>query len=184
MKTLKEELLNHLSTNKSKSRTNTSKRKRNAGDRDAHIEPCIRMIHNRLTTQRIRDKSETNAYRDYAKWRDGVVINQNNYASYRCACTEAPNSCSDNETLSPATVTVRDKRTDKCRTANELVSSRRLDCDEQCDSESELIAHFPSTPCFVCVCVCTNGNFARLSVFLTSITRNIGKNTTCRHSFK
>lgn len=149
---LKEELLNL--GGKHRTRTNTSKRKRNAGECSAQIEPSIRMIHNRLTTtQRIRDKSETNAYRDYAKWRDGVTINQNNYASYRGACTAAPNSCCDNETLSPATGTGCDKSPDKCRTVNELVSSRRLDCDERCASESELIAHFFHLICVLCLWV-------------------------------
>lgn len=163
--TLKEEFFNL--GNKHKSRTNTvPKRKRHTTERSTHNEPSIRMIHNHLTTttRRIRDKSETNAYRDYAKWRDGVVINQNNYASYRCACVEAApappppstttsNSCSvDNETLSSTTGIVCDKKQAAkcCRTVNELVSSRRLDCDERCDSESELIAHFFFSLSFPC----------------------------------
>lgn len=133
LKMLKEELLSHLGKNSAQ--TKPAKKKRCAGQNA----PNIRMIHNRLTTQRIRNKSETNAYRDYAKWPDGLPLNQNKYASYRHACNNKANSC-DNETLSPATAD--NKQTDNCHTVNELVLVQPHDYDELCDSESELIEPF------------------------------------------
>lgn len=136
LKMLKEEFLSHLGKNACQSKP--SKKKRAAGP----IEPNIRMIHNRLTTQRIRNKSEINAYRDYAKWPDGLPLNQNKYASYRHACNNKASSC-DNETLSPATDSTADnKQTDNCRTVNKPVLVQPQHYDELCDSESELIEPF------------------------------------------
>lgn len=147
LKMLKDELLDQLR------KTNRSSRRKHNTD---HTEqPCnIHMIHNRLTTQRIRNKSDTNAYRDYAKWPDAIVINQNNYASYRRACNEA-NSC-DNKTLLPATPTKavdNVKQQHKRHTANELVPSRRRNCAERCESESELFV------CMWCLALCWESEF-------------------------
>lgn len=136
LKMIKEELLSHLGKNSSQ--TKPSKKNRFTGQN----EPNIRMIHNRLTTQRIRNKSEINAYRDYAKWPDGIPLNQNKYASYRHECNNKASGY-DNETLSPATDAITDnKQTDNCRTVNKLVLVQPQHCDELCDSESELTEPF------------------------------------------
>ncbi|XP_055297596.1 kinesin-like protein Klp10A isoform X3 [Sitodiplosis mosellana] len=97
--------------------------------------------------QRVRNKSDMNAYHDYAKWRDQVLISQNNCA-LRCIKEEKINNTDNNVVDSQCTATA-------AATTNQTVCTSSLDNrqnhandkstsrdgaadDANCDSESRI----------------------------------------------
>lgn len=67
-----------------------------------NIKSPIQKIRNDLKNQHFRNKSDMNAYRDYAKWRDQVLISQNNCA-LRCIKEEKINNTDKNTTATTTT---------------------------------------------------------------------------------
>lgn len=122
---LKKDLLNHLVAKKSSqqilSSNNNNKNNTNL------IKPSIQKIRNDLKSNEYCNKSDMNAYRDYAKWRDRVLIEQNNCA-IRCASKENNINYKDEKTLNH----------DVSNTSEDIVEKKnRLD-DFDCINEPAL----------------------------------------------
>lgn len=133
---LKQDLLNNLTVLKSKKQllpAATNNETITIGDEKLPI----KKIRNDLRSNRFRGKSDMNAYRDYAKWRDQVLTNHNNCA-LRCVREEKLL----NSDVIPITSTINDDDIieTECRhnSDNKPVSLSTNDGNNgNCDSESE-----------------------------------------------
>lgn len=94
----------------------------------------IRKIRNDLKSYRNHGKSDMNAYRDYAKWRDQVLTSQNNCA-LRCVREEKLINCDVSPTTNDDIIETECRR-NGCD--NKPVSTNDVINIENCDSESEL----------------------------------------------
>lgn len=106
----------------------------------------IQKIRNDLKAHRFRNKSDINSYHDYAKWRDQVLISQNNCA-LRCIKEEKFNNTDYVDSQYGATnqtncTSQLDSRRNHC---NDKSASRDVANDHaNCDSESEWMMPFYS----------------------------------------
>lgn len=90
--------------------------------------------------QRVRNKSDMNAYRDYAKWRDQVLISQNNCA-LRCIKEEKINNI-DNDVVdsqctaanAAAVATVPTSNVTACATAVAAIATNKTECTSSVDN--------------------------------------------------
>lgn len=86
--------------------------------------------------QCVRNKSDMNAYRDYAKWRDQVLISQNNCA-LRCIKEEKINNIDNNVVDSQcmaAVATVPTSNVTACATAVVAIATNKTECISSVDS--------------------------------------------------
>lgn len=107
-----------------------------------NIKSPIQKIRNDLEIHRFRNKSDMNAYNDYEKWRDQVLMSQNNCA-LRCIKKEEKINNIDNTvnaehfgaTNQTECIDRLDNRLNQC---NDKSASRDVYADDaNCDSESE-----------------------------------------------
>lgn len=141
---LKRDLLSHLVDEKNRHNTldiavNCN---RNNEKITTSIKSPIQKIRNDLRVNRIRIKTDMNAYRDYAQWRDQVLINQNNCA-LRCIREEKINNidkvdsfCNGTNTIQTHNDSAYEHRSNYCN--DKATSSNTID-DTNCDSESEFL---------------------------------------------
>lgn len=104
----------------------------------------IQKIRNDLKAHRFRNKSDMNSYHDYAKWRDQVLISQNNCA-LRCIKEEKINNTDYVDLQCGATnqtncTSQLDNRRNHCN--DKSVSRDVANGDANCDSESEWMLLF------------------------------------------
>lgn len=157
---LKRDLINHVVVGKSQKNLPTNEIEKlydNNNERITNnIKSPIQKIRNDLKAQqqRFRNKSDMNAYHDYAKWRDQVLISQNNCA-LRCIKEEKINNTDNRNavvdsqcTATTVATTVNAIATNQsdCTSSHDnrqkytndkLVSGDGAADDANCDSESE-----------------------------------------------
>lgn len=146
---LKRDLISHLvdAKHKKQALTNDCICDNNNERATNHVKSPIPKIRNDLRVNRIRIKTDMNSYRDYAKWRDQVLINQNNCA-LRCIKEEKINNIDKVNSLRiGATIQTHRQSTldnrnsnhhcDDGKAASSDVTIADASCD--CDSESEFM---------------------------------------------
>lgn len=135
-------MLNHLVLVKSKKQLLPAIK--NNEQIDAATKSPIRKIQNDLKSNRLRQKSEMNAYRDYAKWRDQVLTNQNDCA-LRCVEEEEAeinvqlSENGDESNVKSSNLSAIDcANGDKSQSKENCVDKPASSTDkDNCDSESE-----------------------------------------------
>ncbi|XP_031627205.1 kinesin-like protein Klp10A isoform X2 [Contarinia nasturtii] len=107
---LKKDLINNLVITKSQQPNSASKDLQELCENinneriTNNIKSPIQKIRNDLKNEHFRNKSDVNAYHDYAKWRDQVLISQNNCA-LRCIKEEKINNTDKNTTTTATAAT-------------------------------------------------------------------------------
>lgn len=150
---LKRNLISHLVDAKQQKQALTNDRICDSNnERDTnYVKSPISKIRNdlRVNLNRIRIKTDMNAYRDYAEWRDQVLVNQNNCA-LRCIKEEKINNIdkinslrtgASNQTDRESTLEHRNSNhhcnDDKAASGDVTIGDACRNCD--CDSESEFM---------------------------------------------
>lgn len=107
-----------------------------------NVKSPIQKIRNDLNAHRFRNKIDMNAYRDYEKWRDQVLMSQNNCA-LRCIKEEKINNTDNNNAESArrgATNNVGESEAleNRLKHSNDTVLAKAVIADDaNCDDESE-----------------------------------------------
>lgn len=144
---LKRDLISHLVAGKSQKQLPACGDNSNNERITNNASSPIRKIRNDLKAHRFCNKTDMNAYHDYTKWRDQVLINQNNCA-LRCIKEEKINNIDNAESVDGDSVTNQVG----CTKTNETRPYKLNHCDDEatpkdanttkcndanCDSESE-----------------------------------------------
>lgn len=141
---LKRDLISHIVVAKTEKPALTTTICENNNERITdNVKSSIQKIRNDLKVNRFRSKTDMNAYRDYTKWRDQVLISQNNCA-LRCIKEEKINNIDKIDSLdrgaknqTDSTVTLENRSINHCD--DKTASFDVTHIDVNCDSGSEFM---------------------------------------------
>lgn len=138
---LKRDLISHLVIARTEKQALTTAIYDNNNEKITNnVKSPIQKIRNDLRVNRFRSKTDMNAYRDYAKWRDQVLISQNNCA-LRCIKEEKINNIDKVDSLECGATSQTDStaklenRSNHCD--DKTASSDATIDDASCHGESE-----------------------------------------------
>lgn len=142
---LKRDLISHLVAGKSQKQLPLCDNCNNERITN-NVNSSIKKIRNDLKAHHFRNKSDMNAYHDYAKWRDQVLISQNNCA-LRCIKEEKINNIDNAESVESGatnridydTTAIENRLENHCSNDESTPKdASKIECNEtNCDSESE-----------------------------------------------
>lgn len=141
---LKRDLISHLVASKSQQQLPLYDSNSNNERITNNADSPIQKIRNDLKAHHFRNKIDMNAYRDYAKWRDQVLVSQNNCA-LRCIKEEKVNNIDNAESVNGGGATnhvgcnkIENRLQNHCNDETTPKDATVIKCDDvNCDSESE-----------------------------------------------